>query len=86
MSHWIRSAVRRVKDRLAQSAPATVRGGPSRKRMSGVSTVEYALIIVAVVGIVGAAVAVLGDDFDTLFSELSTQIADATTEAGEADD
>ena len=69
MTHWLRSVLRRIKDRSAQSAPATVRGGPSRK-IKGVSTVEYALILVAVVGIVGGGMAFLGNSFETLFGEL----------------
>ena len=83
MTHWIRSAVRRMKDRRAQSAPATARGGSSRK-MSGVSTVEYALILVAVVGLVAAAAAMLGDEFDDLFTSLQTEMTAAETAAENA--
>lgn len=79
MTHWLRSALRRIKDRSAQPAPATVRGGPSRK-MSGVSTVEYALILVAVIAIVAAGGAMLGTDFDTLFTNIGADITAA--EAG----
>jgi len=86
MTHWIRSAVRRVMDRSAQTAPATVRGGSSRKKMSGVSTVEYALILVAVVAIVGAAAAILEGDFQTLFTTLGDQITESAQQARDADD
>ena len=37
----------------------------------GVSTVEYALIVVAVVAIIGVAAAVLNTAFDELFGDLS---------------
>ncbi len=84
MTHWIRSAVRRIKDRRAQSAPATARGGSSRKKMSGVSTVEYALILVAVVAIVGAAFVVIEGDLGDLFDALGTEIDQATTVAEDA--
>ena len=86
MTHWIRSAVRRMKDRRAQSAPTTARGGSSRKKMSGVSTVEYALILVAVVAIVGAGAVMLGGEFDTLFQTLDNELTTATTEATDAGD
>ena len=45
----------------------------------GVSTVEYALIVVAVIGVVGVGAASLSGAFDTLFTDLTTQIADSTT-------
>ena len=82
MTHWIRSAVRRMKDRRAQSAPATARGGSSRKKMSGVSTVEYALILVAVVAVVGVAAAAMQGSLDNLFDELA---ADITAVEGDLD-
>ncbi len=85
MTHWLRSALRRNKERSAQSAPATVRGGPSRKT-KGVSTVEYALILVAVVAIVGAGAVVLGGDFKTMFKEIGEEMEASTTEAKEAGD
>ena len=44
----------------------------------GVSTVEYALIVVAVIGVVGVGAASLSGAFDTLFTDLTTQIADAS--------
>lgn len=43
---------------------------------SGVSTAEYALILVAVVAIVGAAAALLDTSFTKLFTDLGTQITD----------
>ncbi|MYE83790.1 MAG: Flp family type IVb pilin [Gammaproteobacteria bacterium] len=48
--------------------------------MSGVSTVEYALILVAVIAIVAAGGAMLGTDFDTLFTNIGADITAA--EAG----
>ena len=39
-----------------------------------VSTVEYALIVVAVVGIVGVGAATLGDTFNTMFDTLGSRI------------
>lgn len=44
----------------------------------GVSTVEYALIVVAVIGVVGVGAAALSTAFDDLFDDLSTQINDAS--------
>ena len=44
---------------------------------SGVSTIEYALIVVAVIAIVGAAAATLSGAFDTLFTDLTDQISTA---------
>lgn len=84
MTHWLRSALRRIKERSAQPVPATVRGGPSRK-MSGVSTVEYALILVAVVGIVAGGAVMLGGDFQQLFTDLGDEIgrAEAIGQAAE---
>ena len=52
---------------------------------AGVSTVEYALIVVAVIAIVGAGAGMLAGAFDTLFTNLDTQMdaapAAVTTEA-----
>lgn len=42
--------------------------------LRGVSTVEYALIVVAIIGIVGAAAGILGGAFDTLFDDLSQRM------------
>ena len=41
---------------------------------TGVSTVEYALIVVAVIAIVGAGAGVLSGAFTDMFTELKTQI------------
>ena len=46
----------------------------------GVSTVEYALIVVAVVAIVGGGAAVLSGTFTDLFDELEQQIKDEQTD------
>lgn len=86
MTHWIRSAVRRMKDRRAQSAPATARGGSSRKKMSGVSTVEYALILVAVVAIVAGVAVVLDTEIEGLFDNLADEITAAETTIEAQDD
>ena len=42
--------------------------------LRGVSTVEYALIVVAIIGIIGAGAAVLGGAFGDLFEDLSDQM------------
>ena len=86
MTRFLKSAIERVMARFARPAQTTERRGPSRK-IKGVSTVEYALILVAVVGIVGGAVAVLSTEFDDVFKELKDEIdPDAiTTEADKAD-
>lgn len=42
--------------------------------LRGVSTVEYALIVVAIIGIIGAGAAVLGGAFGDLFEDLSEQM------------
>lgn len=47
--------------------------------LRGVSTVEYALIVVAIIGIVGAAAALLGGAFDTMFTTLSGRMTAAVT-------
>lgn len=83
MTHWIKRATERVMARFARGAQATERRGPSRK-MKGVSTVEYALILVAVVAIVGAVAAVLEGDFKDLADTIGTEITAATAEAKEA--
>ena len=84
MTHWIKSAIERVMARFARKAQTTERRGPSRK-MKGVSTVEYALILVAVVGIVGGAIAILDTEFTELFTALTTNINEAQTAADGAD-
>ena len=47
--------------------------------LRGVSTVEYALIVVAIIGIVGAAAALLGGAFTAMFEELSGRMTGAVT-------
>ena len=42
--------------------------------LRGVSTVEYALIVVAIIGIVGVGAGILGGAFDSLFTDLSTRM------------
>ena len=44
---------------------------------TGVSTVEYALIVVAVIAIVAAGAGVLGGAFTDMFDDLKTQIETA---------
>lgn len=56
------------------------------KDTRAVSTVEYALIVVAVVAIVGAAAAVLGGAFDTLFDDLGAELTNGLNEARNAGD
>ena len=51
---------------------------------SGVSAVEYALIVVAVIAIVGVGAATLGDAFGTLFTNLQTELAVAASETESA--
>ena len=46
----------------------------------GVSTVEYALIVVAVVGIVGASAALMGDAFEELFNDLTAELDTAVND------
>lgn len=57
------------------------------KESRAVSTVEYALIVVAVIAIVGGAAALLGGAFKGLFENLKTemQTAVADTEGKAAD-
>ena len=52
----------------------------------GVSTVEYALIVVAVIGVVGVGAAALSDAFDSLFEDLTEQIEDASETVADATD
>ena len=44
---------------------------------TGVSAVEYALIVVAVVGIVGAGVAMLSGGIDTIFENAVSDLSNA---------
>ena len=48
-----------------------------RDDIRGVSTVEYALIVVAVIAIVGVAATLLGDAFETTFEDLSDRMTGA---------
>ena len=61
--------------RFAGRLTAAVRAFAADTR--GVSTVEYALIIVAVVAIIGVAAASLNDTFTDLFNDLGNQLGDA---------
>lgn len=63
---------------------ARSRVGAFLKDSRGVSTVEYALIVVAVVAIVGAAAVMLGGQFDELFETLGKELKDGATAAGKA--
>lgn len=47
--------------------------------LRGVSTVEYALIVVGIIGIVGAGVVLLGGAFTQMFTELSGRMTAAVT-------
>ena len=49
------------------------------KDKSGVSAVEYALIIVAIVAVVGGGVAILGGGFKDLFEDVSTDMSTAVS-------
>ena len=46
---------------------------------SGVSAVEYALIVVAVIAIVGLGIGILGEGFQDLFEDLNSQMSDAVS-------
>ena len=48
---------------------------------TGVSTVEYALIVVAVIGIVGVGIGVLGGSFNDLFADLASELETTTSKA-----
>lgn len=56
------------------------------KATSGVSTVEYALIVLAVISIVGVGIGVLSDSFSVMFEnledDLSTGMASARSAGG----
>ena len=49
------------------------------KEARGVSTVEYALIVIAVVAIVGVAAALLNQEFKNLFTQLGKEINTGVT-------
>ena len=55
-----------------------------RDDIRGVSTVEYALIVVAVIAIVGVAAGLLGDAFTSTFQDLSERMTDAAAEVSSA--
>ena len=55
--------------------------GAFLKDSRGVSTVEYALIVVAVVAIVGTGAVFLGGQFETLFDTLKTELKTQTDAA-----
>ena len=50
----------------------------------GVSTVEYALIVVAIIAVVAVAAGLLGDAFTTTFADLSSRMTDAADEVSSA--
>ncbi len=52
----------------------------------GVSTVEYALIVVAIIAIVGVVAGQLSGAFGTLMEGLTEELAGATEEVGQAVD
>ena len=58
----------RLKEKFLESALRFVRD------RAGVSTVEYALIVVAVIAIVGMGAGMLSGAFGTLFTNLDTQM------------
>ena len=47
--------------------------------LKGVSTVEYALLVVGIIGIVGVGVAALSGAFTGMFETLSTRLTAAVT-------
>ena len=47
---------------------------------SGVSTVEYALIVVAVIAIVGGGMTLLGGNFEEMFEQIGTDISQTRTD------
>ena len=47
--------------------------------VKGVSTVEYALLVVGIIGVVGVGIAALGGAFDQMFQTLSTKLTAAVT-------
>ena len=49
----------------------------------GVSTVEYALIVVAIIAIVGVVAGQLSGAFETLMTDLTTELAGAVDAIGE---
>ena len=67
-----------------RSAMALVRRFLAERR--GVSTVEYALIVVAVIAILAAVSGEMGDAFNTLFEDLADELEAGMDEAGDAGD
>ena len=55
-----------------------------RDDIRGVSTVEYALIVVAVIAIVGVAAGLLGDAFTDTFADLSDRMTGAAQDVSNA--
>ena len=55
-----------------------------RDDIRGVSTVEYALIVVAVIAIVGVAAGLLGNAFTSTFEDLSERMTDAAADVSNA--
>ncbi len=55
-----------------------------RDDIRGVSTVEYALIVVAIIAVVAVAAGLLGDAFTTTFQDLSDRMTDAAEEVSSA--
>ena len=55
-----------------------------RDDIRGVSTVEYALIVVAVIAIVGVAAGLLGDAFTATFEDLSDRMTGAAADVSNA--
>ncbi len=52
--------------------------------LRGVSSVEYALIVVAIIAIVGIGAATLGDAFEGMFDDLSDRMTAAAGEVSSA--
>ena len=50
----------------------------------GVSTVEYALIVVAIIAVVAVAAGLLGDAFTSTFEDLSERMTDAAEDVSSA--
>ncbi|MCY4012699.1 MAG: hypothetical protein OXG82_08300 [Gammaproteobacteria bacterium] len=71
-----------------ESAVIWARGQVARfvKDTRAVSTVEYALIVIAVIAIVGAAAALLGGAFGNLFDQLADEVNAGVQEAQNAGD
>ena len=57
---------------------AASKGRRFARNQRGVSTVEYALIVVAIIAIIGVAAGTLGDAFEGLIGELSNQMNNAS--------